>query len=108
MKPRTSTKAFEGAAQPAAQRFVLRLYIVGSSERSLRAIQNAKDICEEHLRGAYRLDIIDILKQPRLAKDDQILAIPTLIKMLPAPVRRFIGDLSERDVVLVGLDLERR
>lgn len=87
---------------------MLRLYIAGSSARSIRAIQNAKSICEEHLSGSYELEVIDILQQPALAKNDQILAVPTLIKKLPPPLRRFIGDLSDRDVVLVGLDLKKK
>jgi len=108
-KLKTSTKAFETAAKAkGAAKVVLRLYIAGSSDRSVRAIQNAKEICEEYLAGTYELDVIDIFKQPKLAKDDQILAVPTLIKKLPAPLRRFIGDLSDRDVVLVGLDLKRK
>ena len=104
MKTKSSTKAFE-RPQP-RKLVVLRLYIAGSSARSTRAIQNAKEICETHLAGSYELEVIDIFKQPKLAKDDQILAVPTLIKKLPAPLRRFIGDLSDRDVVLVGLDLK--
>jgi circadian clock protein KaiB len=88
------------------RRMVLRLYVAGTSPKSLRAIQNAKEICDEHLAGRYELQIIDIFQQPTLAKDDQILAVPTLIKKLPAPLRRFIGDLSDRKVVLVGLDLK--
>jgi circadian clock protein KaiB len=106
VKPRSSTKAFRRAAgkQPA---MTLRLYIAGTSERSVRAIQNAKQICEEYLSGRYDLEVIDIFQQPTLAKDDQILAVPTLIKKLPAPLRRFIGDLSNREVVLVGLDLKK-
>ena len=107
-KPKTSTKAFEQAAKPTATKLTLRLYIAGSSDRSTRAIQNAKEILEEHLAGSYELDVIDIFKQPTLAKDDQILAVPTLIKKLPLPLRRFIGDLSNRDVVLVGLDIKRK
>lgn len=85
---------------------MLKLYIAGSSERSTRAIANAKQICNEHLAGRYELDVIDVFQKPRLAKDDQILAVPTLIKKLPLPLRRFIGDLSDRDVVLVGLDIK--
>ncbi len=107
MKPKSSTEAFERAAQPTGTT-VLRLYIAGSSDRSLRAIQNARQICDEHLAGAYELEVIDILQQPTLAKDDQILAVPTLIKKLPLPLRRFIGDLSDRDVVLVGLDVKHK
>ncbi|MEO8699350.1 MAG: circadian clock KaiB family protein [Kofleriaceae bacterium] len=87
---------------------VLRLYVAGASERSTRAIQNAKQICNEYLEGRYDLEVVDVLQQPTLAKDDQILAVPTLIKRLPAPLRRIIGDLSNREVVLVGLDLKRK
>jgi len=91
-----------------AGHMVLRLYVAGTSPKSLRAIQNAKEICDEYLAGRYELQIVDIFQQPTLAKDDQILAVPTLIKKLPAPLRRFIGDLSDRKVVLVGLDLKTR
>lgn len=104
---KTSTKTFETSTASKAK-VVLRLYIAGSSERSTRAISNAKEICDEHLAGRYELDVIDIFQQPTLAKDDQILAVPTLIKKLPLPLRKFIGDLSDRDVVLVGLDLKRK
>lgn len=86
---------------------VLRLYVAGSSARSTRAVQNARDICEEFLEGRYTLEVIDVFQRPTLAKDDQIVAVPTLIKKLPAPLRRFIGDLSDREVVLIGLDLKR-
>jgi circadian clock protein KaiB len=107
VKPKPSTSAFQRAARPAAKKLTLRLYIAGSSDRSTRAIQNAKEICDQHV-GNYELDVIDIYKQPTLAKDDQIVAVPTLIKKLPLPLRRIIGDLSDRDVVLVGLDLKRK
>ena len=106
MKPRTSTKSFEKASHKKRRTTILRLYIAGSSERSTRAIENAKQICDEHLAGSYDLDVVDIFQQPKLAKDDQILAVPTLIKKLPLPLRKFIGDLSDTDVVLVGLDLK--
>lgn len=103
-KPKSATEAFERAvATP--PKVVLRLYIAGSSERSTRAIENAKEICEQHLAGRYQLDVIDIYTQPTMAKDDHVLAVPTLIKKLPLPVRRFIGDLSNRAVVLKGLEL---
>jgi circadian clock protein KaiB len=101
-----STEAFERAAAEPPSQFVLRLYIAGTSARSTRAIQNAKRICEEHLAERYALEVIDIFQQPKLAKDDQILAVPTLIKRLPLPLRRFIGDLSDRDLLLVGLDVK--
>jgi circadian clock protein KaiB len=108
VKLKTSTEAYERAARAPASKMLLRLYVAGTSPRSLRAIQNAKSICDENLAGLYELEVIDIFQQPSLAKDDQILAVPTLIKKLPAPLRRFIGDLSDRKVVLVGLDLKRR
>ena len=108
MKHSSSTKAFERASKPPTKKVTLRLYIAGSSARSTRAIQNAKEICDENLAGKYELEVIDIFQQPTLAKDDQILAVPTLIKRLPLPLRRVIGDLSNRNVVLVGLDLKRK
>src|SRR5262245_27848961 len=80
---------------------VLRLYIAGTSERSARAIRNAKQLCEQHLEGRYELEVIDIFQQTDRAREDQIVAVPTLIKRLPLPLKRFIGDLSDRDVVLV-------
>jgi circadian clock protein KaiB len=107
VKPRTSTKAFQQTSS-SKKKTVLRLYVAGSSARSTTAIENAKQICEDYLDGRYDLQIIDIFQQPTLAKDDQILAVPTLIRKLPAPLRRFIGDLSNRNVVLVGLDLKKK
>ena len=109
MTPKRSTQSFARAASTAStEKVILRLYIAGSSDRSTRAIQNAKEICDEHLAGRFELEVIDIFKHPKLAEDDQIIAVPTLIKKLPAPLRRFIGDLSDRDVVLIGLDLKRK
>lgn len=107
MKPKTATGEFQLAIEAGPARYVLRLYIAGSSDRSTRAIRNAKEICDAHLPGGYDLDVIDLLKQPARSKDDHILAVPTLVKRHPLPVRRIIGDLSERDDVLAGLDLER-
>ena len=83
----------------------LRLYVAGQTPKSLTAFGNLKKICEEHLSGKYRIEIIDLLKNPTLAKGDQILAIPTLVRKLPEPVRKIIGDLSNTERVLVGLDL---
>ena len=108
MKLKASTKDYERAADRPPPKRVLRLYVAGTSPRSLRAIHNAKLICDENLTGLYDLQIIDIYQQPALAKYDQILAVPTLIKRLPAPLRRFIGDLSDHKVVLVGLDLKKK
>lgn len=89
----------------------LRLYVAGQTPKSLTAFANLKKICEEHLEGKYRIEVIDLLKNPRLAEGDQILAIPTLVRKLPEPIKKIIGDLSNTERVLVGLDLridERR
>ncbi|HEX2641930.1 MAG TPA: circadian clock protein KaiB [Thermoanaerobaculia bacterium] len=85
----------------------LRLYVAGETPRSVAALNNLKKICEEHLKGRYRIEVIDLLANPQLARGDQILAIPTLVRKLPAPVRRIIGDLSQTERVLVGLDLRQ-
>jgi len=86
-------------------RYQLRLYVAGTTPRSARAIVNIKEICEQHLHGRYTLQVIDLYQQPELAKGDQIIAVPTLIRKLPLPLRRLIGDLSDRERVLVGLDV---
>ncbi len=83
----------------------LRLYVAGQTPKSLAAFANLKRICEEHMKGYYRIEIVDLLENPQLAKGDQILAIPTLVRKLPEPVRKIIGDLSNAERVLVGLDL---
>jgi circadian clock protein KaiB len=87
------------------ERYVLRLYVTGLTHNSRRAITNIKKICEEHLHGRYELEVIDVYQQPTLAKGEQILAAPTLIKKLPLPLRRFIGDMSNTERILLGLDL---
>jgi circadian clock protein KaiB len=92
--------------QRGAEQWNLRLYVAGQTSRSVTAFANLKKICEEHLKGQYTIEVIDLLKNPRLAKGDQILAIPTLVRKLPQPVRRIIGDLSNTERVLVGLDLQ--
>ena len=83
----------------------LRLYVAGQTPKSLAAFANLKKICEDHLKGRYRIEVLDLVEQPQLSKGDQILAIPTLVRRLPPPVRKIIGDLSDTDRVLVGLDL---
>ncbi len=83
----------------------LRLYVTGQTDKSLTAFANLKRICETHLKGRYRITVIDLLKHPQLAKGDQILAIPTVVRKLPKPVRTIIGNLSDTERVLVGLDL---
>jgi circadian clock protein KaiB len=90
-----------------AERFVLRLYIAGQTPKCMRAFTNLKRICEEHLADRYRIEIIDLLENPQLARGDQILAVPTLVRQLPQPVKKIIGDLSNTERVLVGLDLRR-
>lgn len=83
----------------------LRLYVAGQTPKSLTAFANLKKICEEHLEGKYRIEVVDLLKNPQLARGDQILAIPTLVRKLPEPIKKIIGDLSNTERVLVGLDL---
>ena len=87
------------------EKYVLRLYIAGTTPRSSRAVANIKDICEHNLNGRYDLEVIDIYQKPALAKGEQIIAAPTLVKKLPEPLRRFIGDLSDTERILVGMDL---
>ena len=97
---------FEQAAQAAAvERYVLRLYVTGMTPRSARAVRNLQVICDQHLAGRYDLEVIDIYQQPILTKGEQIIAAPTLIKKLPLPMRRIIGDMSNHERVLLGLDL---
>jgi circadian clock protein KaiB len=106
-KSRT-TKAFEkAAAQPPKERYQLRLYVTGLTARSMEAVANIKSICEEHLQGLYDLEVVDIHQHPALARDEQIVAVPTLVKKLPAPLRRLIGNLAAKERVLLGLDVRR-
>ncbi len=86
--------------------YLLKLYITGMTQQSVMAIDNLKEICEEHLKGRYTLEVIDLYKNPSLAKGEQIIAAPTLIKKLPLPLRRIIGNMSDTEHVLVGLDLK--
>jgi circadian clock protein KaiB len=88
-----------------SNRWVLRLYVAGSTPQSVRAIANIKKICEEHLKGRYDLEVIDLYQKPNLAQGEQIIAVPTLLKKLPLPLRRIIGDMSNLERVLIGLDL---
>ena len=104
---KSATAAFEQSlAKPGRPRYGLRLYVAGMTPRSTRAIANIKEICEEHLKERYDLQVIDLYQQPVLAEEDQIIAVPTLIKKQPPPLRRIIGDLSDRVRVLIGLDLK--
>jgi circadian clock protein KaiB len=104
-----SVRALKEAAEERGQeRYILRLYVAGATPASQAAIMNIKKICEENLEGRYELSVIDIYQQPVLARDEQILAAPTLIKKLPVPIRRFIGDMANKERILVGLDLRPR
>lgn len=87
------------------EQFELRLYVAGQTPKSIQAFANLKKICEEHLRGRYTIEVVDLLENPGLAEGDQILAIPTLVRKLPEPIKKIIGDLSETERVLIGLDL---
>jgi circadian clock protein KaiB len=108
LNPRNLRASFERAAHtPPAERYILRLYVTGMTSRSARAFNNLRAICDEYLHGRYDLEVIDIYQQPALTKGEQIIAAPTLIKKLPLPIRRIIGDMSNRERVLLGLDLVR-
>ena len=89
-------------------RWNLRLYVAGQTPRSLTAFRNLKDICEEYLKGQYHIEVIDLMENPTLARGDQILAVPTLVRQLPQPIRKIIGELSNTERVLVGLDIQPR
>jgi circadian clock protein KaiB len=105
-----STAAFEKAIHNSTKEthYTLRLYVTGTTPLALRAISNIKKICEEHLQGHYELQVIDLYQQPQLAIGEQIIAAPTLIKKLPLPLRRIIGDMSNEERILVGLDLRKK
>ncbi len=102
MKARTSVRA---RRKESPERWELRLYVAGQTARSATALANLKRICELHLQGKYTIELVDVLKNPRLAQGDQILALPTLVRKLPAPMKKIIGDLSNEERVLIGLDL---
>jgi circadian clock protein KaiB len=105
MKATNGTRPVSKLRRRAAKLWQLRLYVVDQSPKSVTAFSNLKRICESHLRGRYRITVIDLLKKPQLARGDQILATPTVVRRLPNPVRTIIGNLSDIDRVLVGLDL---
>jgi circadian clock protein KaiB len=92
----------------ARQAYSLRLYVAGQTPKSILALTNLKQICEEHLHGQYEIEVVDLLQNPQLARGDQILAVPTLVRRLPEPIKKIIGDLSNTQRVLVGLDLRAR
>ena len=104
-KSKSSTSA---RAKRTTKEYQLRLYVAGQTPKSVAAFANLKKICEEHLAGQYSIEVIDLLKKPQLASGDQILAIPTLVRKLPEPIKKIIGDLSNTERVLVGLDLREQ
>lgn len=104
VKKKTSTKITKKAVKK-DEVWNLRLYVAGQTPKSLAAFANLKKICEEHLKGRYRIEVIDLVKNPKLSRGDQILAVPTLIKRLPPPLKKIIGDLSDTERVLVGLNI---
>jgi circadian clock protein KaiB len=107
MTRKDQVEVFEHALKDSQdKKYVLRLYVAGATPRSTEAIVNIKKVCEEHLKGRYQLEVIDIYQQPVLAKGEQIIAAPTLVKKLPLPLRKFIGSMADVDRILVGLDLK--
>ena len=109
MTEKESEKKFEESLKKSGkERYILRLYVSGMTPKSLRAVANVKKICEEQLRGRYELEVVDIYQQPELAKIEEIVAAPTLIKNLPLPLRKFIGDLSDTERLFVGLNLTKK
>ena len=95
----------EGNAADGSPMYDLRLYVAGQSPRSVRALDNLRKVCDEHLAGRYRVEVIDLLENPSLARGDEIIAVPTLVRKLPEPIRKIIGDLSDTERVLVGLQV---
>ena len=105
-KDSESTKEFEAEMKASnSEKYVLRLYVTGMTPKSLSAIENVKKLCERYLNGRYDLEVIDIYQQPNVARTEQLVAAPTLVKKLPLPLRRFIGDMSNKEKILVGLDV---
>jgi circadian clock protein KaiB len=103
---KSATKTFEKALKdPPRESYVLRLFVSGMTPSSLKAIRNIKDICRDHLEGRFELEVVDIYQQPELGKSEQIVVAPTLVKKLPLPLRKFIGDLSDKEKVLLGLNI---
>ena len=107
-KTKTKTRARPGKPKPRKPEvWKLRLYVAGQTPKSIRAFANLKVLCEEHLKGRYKIEVVDLLEHPEMARGDQIVAVPTLVRKLPQPVRKIIGDLSDTERVLVGLALQK-
>jgi circadian clock protein KaiB len=108
-RPRDQVADFEkAAAHGDGSKYLLQLFVAGATPQSSRALTNLREICEQHLRGRYELEVIDVYQRPAAAKAGRVIAIPTLLKKLPAPLRRLVGDLSDKERVLVGLNLKPR
>lgn len=105
--PKTARQNDQRLRQDASEKWYLRLYVAGETPRAVAALSNLKRICEEHLSGRYEIEVVDLIKNPRLASGDQILAVPTLVRRLPPPMKKIIGDLANETRVLVGLDLRK-
>ena len=101
----TSRKSEEGVVDNADLFYLLRLFVTGLTPRSLEAIENVRNLCEQHLKGRHRLEVIDIYQLPEAASEDRIVAVPTLVRKLPLPLRRFVGDMTNKDNILAGLDI---
>lgn len=108
MSEETQILTMESGPEQSGEKWSLRLYVAGRSPKCVNALENLKRFCEEHMAGRYEIEVIDLLQNPRLAKDDQIIAIPTLVRKLPEPLRKVIGDLSNTERMLVGFDLKSR
>jgi circadian clock protein KaiB len=108
MKRKIETEASETPEKDSEDAWILKLYVAGMTANCLKAFENLKKICEENLKGHYRIQVIDLLENPTLAKGDQIVAIPTLVRKLPTPVKKIIGTLQDSERVLVGLDLKKQ
>ena len=112
MKPKTKRAARKSSSRAASSKngghYDLRLYVAGQTPKSLAAFANLKDLCEVHLAGKYRIEVIDLLKKPQAARDDQIIAIPTLVRRLPQPIRKIVGDLCDTRRTLIGLELSEK
>ncbi len=105
---RSATDEFEAALERPDKHYVLRLYVAGMTPRSQKAIENIKEICETYLAGRYDLEVVDVYQQPERAKEAQVVAAPTLVKRLPLPLRKLIGDMSDTDRVLIGLGVQEK
>jgi circadian clock protein KaiB len=103
--PKKNSHSRTIAKKPKARKLQLRLYVAGQTPRSIAALANLKQVCEERVPGKYQIEVIDLLKKPQLASGDQILAVPTLVRSLPQPIRKIIGDLSNKEKLLIGLDI---